>query len=118
MLVMKVEVWPGGDESSAFEIARMGIANVSESDGVSDYEITALLDRDTVEEVVKTEALKHERSTGWMPLVRRTLTNLLLRGDLCQPGAYDDLVAKVLRRGDHAGKRARAQRDALDSAGS
>jgi hypothetical protein len=118
MLVVKVEVWPGGDEGQAFEISRIGVANVSLLDDVSDYEVTALLDRVAQEQVVKTEVLKHERSTGWAPLVRRVLTNILLRGELCRDGTYDDPVAKLLRRGDHAGKRTHPLRDAVDHTGS
>jgi hypothetical protein len=118
MLVVKVEVWPGGNEADAFEISRIGIANTSVLDEVSDYEVTALLSREAQEEVVVTEVLKHERSGGWVPLVRRVLTNLLLRSELCRDGTYDDPVVKLLRRGDHAGKRTNPHRDPLGRAGS
>lgn len=101
MLVVRVEVWPGGDGGRAFEISRLGLANVSQLGDVADYEITALTDRDSVEKVMKAEVLKHERSTGWMVLLRRTLTTLLLRDELTSPGAYDDEVAVLLRRGGH-----------------
>lgn len=118
MLVVKVEVWPGGNEDRAFEISRIGIANEQLRKERSSYSVTALLTRDKKEEVVRTEVRDHERSAGWIPLVRRVFTNLILRDSVCEQGAYDDQVAQLLRRGDHAGKRRRPQRNALDSSGS
>lgn len=40
MMVVKVEVWPGGDESRAKEIDRLYIWNVSRLAEVSDYRYT------------------------------------------------------------------------------
>ena len=37
MLVVKVEVWPAGDEAGAFEIGRMEVVNESSLSAVSDY---------------------------------------------------------------------------------
>lgn len=102
MLVVKVEVWPGGDGDKAFEISRIGIANVSSLSTFSDYEVTALLGRDTgKEEVVRAEVQNHERAAGWMTLVRRVLTTLVLRKELAVDAPYDDPVAVHLRRGGH-----------------
>lgn len=99
MLVVKVEVWPGGDPDRAVEISRVGIANVSGMVPVSDYEMTALVDRDADEQVVKAEINSHERSLGWAALVKRAMTNLFLADRMSQPGAYDDPVAELLRKG-------------------
>src|ERR1700755_280573 len=41
MLVIKVELWPGGDERYKTVLARAGIGNMSNSADVSDYEILA-----------------------------------------------------------------------------
>jgi hypothetical protein len=41
MLVIKVELWPGGDERFKTVLARAGIGNVSNLADVSDYEIVA-----------------------------------------------------------------------------
>ena len=37
MLVVKVEIWPGGHEASAFEIGRMEVVNESGLSQVSGY---------------------------------------------------------------------------------
>lgn len=104
MLVVKVEVWPGGDDRRAFEISRIGIANVSQLQRFSDYEVTALLARDLEEEVVRTEIREHDREYGWLPLVRRTMTNLYLRAELATEVSYDDSVAQLLRKGSHVSR--------------
>lgn len=97
MLVVKVEVWPRGNGSRAFEIARLGLANVSGSAPVSDYVMTALLARERDEVAVRSEINKHERDLGWAPLVRRAVSSLLLDVSLLQPLPYDDPVANLLR---------------------
>lgn len=99
MLVVKVEVWPGGEPDRAFEISRIGIANVSGMAPVSDYEMTALVARDRHERVLKSEINSHERDLGWEPLVKRAMNNICLGDRMSQPGAYDDPVAEFLRKG-------------------
>lgn len=99
MLVVKVEVWPGGDADRSFEISRVGIANVSGVKRYSSYEVTALMDRDKGESVVRTLIDDHDRDAGWVPLVRRTMTNLFLRAELGREIPYDDPVAELLRKG-------------------
>lgn len=101
MLVVKVEVWPGGDAKRAREISRIGISNTSELSPVSNYDVTALMNRDGVEEVLQTEVCNHEREAGWSALVRRVLTNILLARELCMVRAYDDPTAVHIRRGEH-----------------
>jgi hypothetical protein len=41
MLVIRVELWPGGDERFKTVLARAGIGNVSNLAEVSDYELVA-----------------------------------------------------------------------------
>lgn len=104
MLVVKVEVWPNGDDRRAFEISRIGIVNISQLQQFSDYEVTALLSRDLEEEVVKTEIRQHDREVGWLPLVRRVISNLFLRDEMTSGVSYDDPVAQLLRKGSHVAR--------------
>lgn len=101
MLVVKTEIWPGGYYDRAYEICRMGIANVSNLADISDYEMTALTGRDQDEKVVRMEINKHERALGWEPLVRRAVTGLFMP-DLLVTASYDDPVAQLLRKDPHA----------------
>lgn len=98
MLVVRVEVWPGGNEARAKEIARVGIANVSPGSEYSDYEVAAILAAKGEETILRTEICHHERAQGWMPLVRRVLTNLFLRSELARPAAYGDPMVDLLRK--------------------
>ncbi|MCK9918046.1 hypothetical protein MXD81_53790 [Microbacteriaceae bacterium K1510] len=41
MLVIKIELWPGGDERFKTVIARAGIGNMSALADISDYEVVA-----------------------------------------------------------------------------
>lgn len=99
MLVVKVEVWPGGDADRAVEISRVGISNMTELRAVSDYEMVALLDRDKDEHVVKGRITGHERALGWAALTRRALLNLFYGEDATRGIAYDDPTAELLRKG-------------------
>lgn len=40
MLVVKLEVWPGGDESRAEEIARATLTNITGPGAVADYQMS------------------------------------------------------------------------------
>lgn len=104
MLVVKVEVWPGGEEDRGHEIARIGVSNRTGDKRLADYEVIALLARDLEEQVISTEIHDHDRTTGWVPLVRRVLTNLILRDSVCDTAPYDDPTAEHLRRGEHVGQ--------------
>lgn len=99
MLVVKIEVWPGGEADRATEISRVGIVNLSGMAPISNYEMTALISRDGEEHVVKSEINSHERNAGWAPLVRRVMTNIHLADSVLHLGAYDDPVAELLRKG-------------------
>lgn len=99
MLIVKVEIWPGGEFDRAFEITRLGIANVTRPAAVCDYELTALLQRDSDERVHKSRINAHVRSDGWIPLVRRATMNMFLEDRTLPPIPYDDPVAELLRKG-------------------
>lgn len=70
MLVLRVEVWPGGDHGRAYEIARVGIANVSGLAPVSDYRVVCHDERGERCGTVPA----HARAAGWLPLAVRALT--------------------------------------------
>lgn len=100
MLIVKVEVWPGGEFDRAIEISRVGIANVSASPApMADYDVTALLARDGDETVAKAIVRSHDRDLGWMPLVRRSLSGLFVADHQMLMCRYDDPVAELLRKG-------------------
>lgn len=101
MLVVKVEVWPGGDDDGAFEISRIGLANMTNLAEFSNYELTALLNRDSKERSYRGEVNQHDRSLGWVPLVRRALTDIHLNADEAPEIPYDDPVTRLLRKGSY-----------------
>lgn len=68
MLVIKVEIWPGGDPNRAREIGRMGMANVSDLDETSDYIFVSQNDKG---EVASGLVEKHERAAGFWQLLSR-----------------------------------------------
>ena len=72
-MVVKIEVWPGGSPTRAFEIARLGIANRGGTPQVADYDVLALLGRERREIVCYSEVLKHQRDYGWESLVMRAI---------------------------------------------
>ena len=75
MMVVKVELWPGGYEDRAWEVGRLGLANVSDLVEVSDY--VAVLVRKVPgfdeEEVTTRFVAGHRRSDGFEPLVARLM---------------------------------------------
>lgn len=97
MLVVKAEIWPKGNGGAAYEIARVGIANVSGLAPISDYVMTALLARDAEEYVLRSEINKHERDLGWVPLAKRALTGVHLAERLSHEVPVTDPVANILR---------------------
>ncbi len=64
MLVIKVEIWPGGDASRAKEIGRAGVANVTHLAEDSDYLVVASSDLGESEAMV----LDHNRADGFWKL--------------------------------------------------
>jgi hypothetical protein len=101
MLVVTVSVWPGGDFERGTEVARVGLLNRTQLGDFANYDLVALLARDKEERVIRSEVNQHERAHGWVPLVRRAMTEIHL-SDPCMHGApYDDPTAVLLRKGSH-----------------
>ena len=75
MLVVKIEVWPGGDHECAELIAEATAANVSHLAGVSDYHCRVSAKGYPVLGIEPSEAVfsvtGHERSAGVIELLRR-----------------------------------------------
>jgi hypothetical protein len=69
MLVVKVEIWPGGDESQAYQVGAMEIGNISGLAPVSDYEVR-------LKGVAMAHVRGHERDRGAWELIRRAITAL------------------------------------------
>jgi hypothetical protein len=76
MLVVKVEIWPGGSQEDGREIGPMSAANISNCADVSSYEIELsdgqgpLGGMPTVEFQVD----GHRRGDGFWPLIHKALT--------------------------------------------
>ncbi len=66
MLVVTVEVWPGGDVLRRHVIGTMNLANVSELDEVSNYE-------GCLDGAHSFTVRRHRRSDGAWSLVRKAL---------------------------------------------
>jgi len=81
MLVVKVEVWPGGDENGAFEIGRMEIGNMTASGHVCDYKARITQEKEIllmVPSLDKTVTVKsHSRRAGPWKLIKRVLEKAL-----------------------------------------
>lgn len=73
MMRVLVEIHPHGDSKRKRTIASIDLANVTELDAISNYEITGRTDRLSA---FRFRLDGHERARGWIPLVRRAL-NLL-----------------------------------------
>lgn len=77
MMVVKIEVWPGGDESRAREIERLFVANISALADTSDYvyEFVQPGQPRTAATLDQPDGLvtDHVRSDGAWELTRRVL---------------------------------------------
>lgn len=80
MMVVRIEIWPDGDESDCFEIGRMEVSNISGLAEVSDYHAhivqraTFSLNVNALEKTVLVQG--HPRRNGAWALVRRVLESL------------------------------------------
>lgn len=80
MMVVSIEIWPGGDESGSFEIGRMEVSNISNLAEVSDYHAhivqlcTPSLNVNAMDKTVLVQG--HPRRNGAWDLVRRVLDRL------------------------------------------
>ena len=70
MLVLRVELWPGGNPGSARELGRVGMANVSRLAPVSDY-VCVVVDDAGGERSVLVRG--HKRAAGFWALIARAL---------------------------------------------
>lgn len=75
MLVVRVEMWPGGDELLARNLGRMEISNISDLAPVSDYLVVVQTGKDRARREVK----GHTRDDGFWELVRKACDALPLR---------------------------------------
>lgn len=80
MLVLKLEIWPGGDKKRAREIGRIDIGNISELAPVSNYSVYA--EGETFMGPQRVYVVGHPRKEGAWALVRRVLKLLAFRGDI------------------------------------
>lgn len=77
MMIVKIEVWPGGVEAGSHEIGRMVIANLSNLAEISDYNVhieqaeTLRLHVPAIDTRVTVKS--HPRRDGPWALVRRAL---------------------------------------------
>ncbi|GFZ93971.1 hypothetical protein [Sphingobium fuliginis] len=80
MMVVSVQIWPGGDESSRFEIGRMEVSNMSNLAEFSDYHAHVIqqsalgLDVNAIDRIVRVKG--HPRREGAWALVKRVLDRL------------------------------------------
>jgi len=75
VLVVKLEIWPGGDETTRKEIGRMHVSNQSELAEVSDYEAMVSLNGKRQ----RTKVRGHVRAHGAWELVWRVLDSMKAR---------------------------------------
>lgn len=74
MLVVKIEIWPGGNENHVKELGRICISNLSELADRSDYQISLIeWGQHTADAVL----FNHKHSDGWFKLLKRSLPLLL-----------------------------------------
>lgn len=71
-MVVKVEIWPGGDETRAQEIDRLYVGNLSSLYDVSDY-VYRFSDRDWSDKGHNRYVIGHQRDMGAWRLVWRVL---------------------------------------------
>lgn len=93
MLVIKVELWPGGNKDRAREIGRIGMANVSNLASTSDYIFVSTTDR---KEEAEGFVEAHPRAAGFWKLVAR-LADLADKGGSEIPEKHQGDVRSVER---------------------
>jgi hypothetical protein len=70
MLIVKIEIWPGGNEANAKEVARAAFGNVSDLADISDYCGLFTSDDGTEKPVF---VKNHNRSDGCWVLLAKAL---------------------------------------------
>lgn len=79
MLVVKVEIWPGGSKENGYEVGRLSAANISDCADVSSYEI-GLSDRQELVGGMPTVEFQvdgHHRADGFWPLIHKALAKAI-----------------------------------------
>ena len=71
MLVVRVEIWPGGHSDRRREIGLLALANVSDLDAESDYVVIRSVGQHVDARVVR----KHPRASGFWPLIARAASS-------------------------------------------
>lgn len=95
MLVVTIEVWPGGDPDRPRRIARIGAANLSDVADVSDYAAVLIID----DELVGVgHIVGHQRDLGPLELVRRVISEAVDEDDVIDPDVRDALTDRLGRR--------------------
>lgn len=81
MLVVRLELWPGGSKEDAREIGRMRIANISDLAPISDYHVH-VEDDDGAKTNVGFRVAEHPRRECAWSLVRKAIERwLVIRGE-------------------------------------
>lgn len=96
MLVIKVELWPGGRPSAAHEIGRAAAANVSALSELSDY-VAVLRDDSGHHSAVRITG--HRRDAGFWPLLARIAESRSDAGGDAQLGEdWQDVADAIAER--------------------
>lgn len=87
MLVVKVEIWPGGSKEDAYEVGRLSAGNITAYGEVCSYEIRLFDEGGLVggRQAADFQVDGHHRSDGCWSLVHKTLTKAIDDGLLPVP---------------------------------
>jgi hypothetical protein len=88
-MVATVDIWPGGDDTRVRRLARIGVAMVTEAEGVADYVAVIVEDgRAAAAAVVN----GHRREDGPLVLLDRVLAGRTDALGVVPAGLRDDIV--------------------------
>ncbi len=90
MLVVTIEVWPGGNPDRSRRIAQVGAANLSDVADVSDYAAVLTIDD---EPAGYAHIVGHRRDLGPLELLRRIITDAV--ADDVIPHVSDALLTRL-----------------------
>jgi hypothetical protein len=78
MLLVKLELWPHGNEAAKRDVGELRIANVSKFTAISEYKVDAWESRsDTDLRRFAFPSIKHRRDDGALALLARVLAKIL-----------------------------------------
>lgn len=89
MLVLYVEVWPGGDPGQRRRIAQIGAAQTSVVSGIADYEAVLIVDE---EPVGVAKIRRHLRADGPLELIRRLIDEATDNLDAIDPDTREVIL--------------------------